>query len=148
MTPGPTPTRKVQPIDFEGKFFEVRGPLNTVRAPQGQPVFVQAGGSPRGRAFAARHANSIIAIANGIDGMRQYREDVRRHAVSFGRNPDDIKVLFLIYPILAETDAEAQAKRQRMVSLTRVRSSVHWPASARSPISIFRNSRWMSRCRI
>jgi alkanesulfonate monooxygenase SsuD/methylene tetrahydromethanopterin reductase-like flavin-dependent oxidoreductase (luciferase family) len=48
--------------------------------------------------------------------MKQYRDDVRRHAISFGRNPDDIKVLFLVYPILAETDAEAQAKRHRMVS--------------------------------
>ena len=108
--------RKVRPINFEGKFFKVRGPLNTVRAPQGRPVFVQAGGSPRGRAFAARNADSIIAVANGIDGMKEYRDDVRRHAVAFGRNPDDIKVLFLVYPILAETDDEAQAKRQRMVS--------------------------------
>ncbi len=108
--------RKVRPINFEGKFFKVRGPLNTVRAPQGRPVFVQAGGSPRGRAFAARNADSIIAVANGIDGMKEYRDDVRRHAVAFGRNPDDIKVLFLVYPILAETDDEAQEKRQRMVS--------------------------------
>ncbi len=108
--------RKVRPIHFEGKYFKVRGPLNTVRSPQGKPVFVQAGGSPRGRAFAARHADSIIAIANGIDGMKQYRDDVRRHAVSFGRDPDDIKVLFLIYPILAETDDEAQVRRQRLVS--------------------------------
>ena len=108
--------RNVRPIHFEGKYFKVRGPLNTVRSPQGKPVFVQAGGSPRGRAFAAKHADSIIAIANGIDGMKQYRDDVRRHAVAFGRNPDDIKVLFLIYPTLAETDEEAQAKRQRMVS--------------------------------
>jgi FMN-dependent oxidoreductase (nitrilotriacetate monooxygenase family) len=111
--------RKVRPINFEGKFFKVRGPLNTVRAPQGRPVFVQAGGSPRGRAFAARHADSIIAVATGIEGMKQYRDDVRRHAVSFGRNPDDIKVLFLVYPILAETDAEALAKRERMVSSPR-----------------------------
>ena len=107
---------KVHPINFEGQFFKVRGPLNTVRSPQGRPVFVQAGGSPRGRAFAAKHADSIIAVANGIDGMKQYRDDVRRHAVSFGRNPDDIKVLFLIYPILGETDADAQAKRHRLVS--------------------------------
>lgn len=111
--------RKVRPIDFEGKFFKVRGPLNTVRSPQGRPVFVQAGGSPRGRAFAARHADSIIATATGIDGMKAYRDDVRRHAVAFGRNPDDIKVLFLVYPILAETDAEALAKRERMVSAPR-----------------------------
>jgi FMN-dependent oxidoreductase (nitrilotriacetate monooxygenase family) len=108
--------RKVRPIHFEGKFFKCRGPLNTVRSPQGQPVFVQAGGSPRGRAFAARHADSIIAVANGIGGMRQYREDVRGHAKKFGRNPDHAKVLFLIYPILAETDAEARAKYQRMIA--------------------------------
>jgi long-chain alkane monooxygenase len=108
--------RKVRPINFEGKYFKCRGPLNTVRSPQGRPVFVQAGGSPRGRAFAAKHADSIIATATGIDGMKQYRDDVRRHAVSFGRNPDDIKVLFLVYPVLGETDQEAYAKRERMVS--------------------------------
>jgi long-chain alkane monooxygenase len=108
--------RKVRPINFEGKFFKVRGPLNTVRSPQGQPVFVQAGGSPRGRAFAAKHADSIIAVANGISGMKQYRDEVRGHAEKFGRNPDDAKVLFLVYPILAETDAEARAKYQRMIS--------------------------------
>lgn len=108
--------RKVRPIHFEGQFFKVRGPLNTVRSPQGRPVFVQAGGSPRGRAFAAKHADSIIATANGIAGMKEYRDDVRRHAASFGRDPDDIKVLFLVYPVLAETDAEAYAKRERMVS--------------------------------
>jgi long-chain alkane monooxygenase len=108
--------RKVRPINFEGKFFKLRGPLNTVRSPQDQPVFVQAGGSPRGRAFAAKHADSIIAVANGVAGMKQYRDDVRGHAVKFGRNPDDAKVLFLVYPILAETDAEALAKYQRMIS--------------------------------
>jgi long-chain alkane monooxygenase len=107
---------KVRPINFEGRYFKCRGPLNTVRSPQGKPVFVQAGGSPRGRAFAARHADSIIAVANGISGMKQYRDDVRQHAVSFGRDADHAKVLFLVYPILAETDEEAQAKYRRMIS--------------------------------
>jgi FMN-dependent oxidoreductase (nitrilotriacetate monooxygenase family) len=107
---------KVRPIHFEGKYFKCRGPLNTVRSPQGQPVFVQAGGSPRGRSFAARHADSIIAVANGIDGMKQYRDDVRDHAVKWGRDPDHAKVLFLVYPVLAETDAEARAKYERMKS--------------------------------
>lgn len=89
---------KVHPLHYEGQFFKVRGPLNTVRAPQGRPVYVQAGGSPRGRAFAAKHADSIIAVGNGVEGMKAYRDDVRRHAVAAGRNPDDVKVLFLVYP--------------------------------------------------
>jgi FMN-dependent oxidoreductase (nitrilotriacetate monooxygenase family) len=107
---------KIHETNFAGKYFKVRGPLNTVRSPQGRPVFVQAGGSPRGRAFAARHADSIIALGNGIDGMKRYRDDVRAHALTAGRNPDDIKVLFLVYPTLAETDAEARDKYQRMVT--------------------------------
>ena len=107
---------KVRPINHEGAHYKVRGPLNTVRSPQGRPVFVQAGGSPRGRAFAAHHADSIIATANGIEGMKRYRDDVRGHAEKFGRNPDDVKVLFLIYPMLADTMEEAHAKHQRMVT--------------------------------
>ncbi|MBN8927125.1 MAG: FMNH2-dependent monooxygenase [Rhodospirillales bacterium 69-11] len=107
---------KVHAINYEGQFFKVRGPLNTVRSPQGKPVFVQAGGSPRGRAFAARHADSIIAVGNGVEGMKKYRDDVRQHAVKAGRNPDDIKVLFLVYPFLGETDEEARARHQRMIN--------------------------------
>jgi len=107
--------RKVHPVHFEGRFFRCRGPLNTVRSPQGRPAFVQAGGSPRGRAFAAKHADSIIATANLVDGMKQYRDEVRAHAAAAGRNPDDVKVLYLVYPILGETSEEAKAKHQRMV---------------------------------
>ena len=108
--------RKVHPIHFEGEFFKCRGPLNTVPSPQRRPTFVQAGGSPRGRAFAAKHADSIIAPAYQLAGMKEYRDDVRTHAVSFGRNPDDIKVLFLVYPTLGETGAEAREKHRLMVS--------------------------------
>lgn len=107
---------KVHPIHHEGKFFKVRGPLNTVRSPQGRPVYVQAGGSPRGRKFAATHADSIIAVGNGVEGMKAYRDDVRRHAVAAGRNPDDIKVLYLVYPFLGETDEEAQARHKRLIN--------------------------------
>src|SRR5271154_4633905 len=101
---------KVHPIHFKGEYFKVRGPLNTAPSPQGRPTYVQAGGSPRGRAFAAKHADSIIATANQVAGMKQYRDDVRGHAARFGRNPDDIKVLYLVYPVLAESSEEARAK--------------------------------------
>jgi FMN-dependent oxidoreductase (nitrilotriacetate monooxygenase family) len=108
--------RKVRPIHFQGKYFKCRGPLNTVPCPQGRPAYVQAGGSPRGRSFAARHADSVIATANGIDGMKAYRDDVRSRAVAAGRNPDDIKILFLAAPILAETEEAAREKHRRTVS--------------------------------
>jgi FMN-dependent oxidoreductase (nitrilotriacetate monooxygenase family) len=104
---------KVHHIDFEGKWFKSRGPLNSGPAPQGQPVIAQAGGSPRGREFAARHADTIVAHPKGIGAMKAYRDDVRRHMVANGRDPDSCKVLFMIAPILGETEEEAQVNKER-----------------------------------
>jgi FMN-dependent oxidoreductase (nitrilotriacetate monooxygenase family) len=105
---------KVHPIDFVGQYFRSRGPLNTARPPQGRPVLVQAGGSPRGREFAAKNADSIIASATDAEMMKEYRDDVRARMERMGRKPDDCKVLFLVSPTLAETSAEAHAKQARL----------------------------------
>jgi len=105
---------KVRTIDFEGRWFKSRGPLNAVPPVQGRPVFVQAGGSPKGRQFAAKWADSIVAIANGVEGMKEYRDDVRARAEAQGRKPDDIKVLFLVSPVLGETTAEAYERKERL----------------------------------
>ncbi|HVE23629.1 MAG TPA: NtaA/DmoA family FMN-dependent monooxygenase [Acidocella sp.] len=107
---------KVHPIDHRGKFFKVRGPLNTVRSPQGRPVYVQAGASPRGRDFAARYADSIVSVASGVADMKAFRDDIRGRAAAAGRDPDTIKVLFCITPTLGETEAEAREKHDRMLN--------------------------------
>lgn len=102
---------KVHDVDFVGKHFKSRGPLTCVRSPQGRPVYLQAGGSPAGRAFAAKNADAIIAVASGgVEGMKEYRADIRAQAAAAGRDPDDVKVMFLFSPILGETEAEARAK--------------------------------------
>ena len=108
--------RKGHPVDFHGEFFKCRGPLNTVPSPQCRPTFIQAGGSPRGRAFAAKHADSVIAPGRDIRGMKEYRDDVRTHAAKIGRNPDDIKVLWLVYPTIGETTREAREVHRRLVT--------------------------------
>ncbi len=108
--------KKVHPIHFKGEFFKCRGPLNTAPSPQGRPTYVQAGGSPRGRDFAAKHADSIIATANHISGMKEFRDDVRARAAKLGRNPDDIKILYLVYPFLGETREDAKEQHRRLVT--------------------------------
>jgi long-chain alkane monooxygenase len=110
---------KVRPINFKGKYFKCRGPLNTAPSPQGRPTYVQAGGSHRGRDFAAKHADSIIVQVGGIKAMKQFRDDVRGRAKKFGRNPDDIKVLYLFAPVMGETEEEAQNKNLRGISSQR-----------------------------
>ncbi|MGF7237508.1 MAG: NtaA/DmoA family FMN-dependent monooxygenase [Frankia sp.] len=104
---------KVHRVDFEGRFFRSRGPLNTVRPPQGRPVLAQAGASPRGREFAAKYADIIVCTANGVDGMKAYRDDIRERMVARGRKPDDCKVLYLVSPIVADTEQEARDKQRR-----------------------------------
>jgi FMN-dependent oxidoreductase (nitrilotriacetate monooxygenase family) len=101
---------KVHTIDYEGAYYRCRGPLNSGPCPQGQPVIAQAGGSDRGKRFAAQHADTIVAHVKGVQQMKAYRDDVRAKMAAVGRNPDTCKVLFLVSPILAETTEEAEAK--------------------------------------
>jgi FMN-dependent oxidoreductase (nitrilotriacetate monooxygenase family) len=107
---------KVHTIDFHGKYFKSRGPLNTVPSPQHRPAFLQAGASPRGRQFAAGAADAIIAVGTGVEGMKEYRDDVRARAKAAGRNPDDIKLFFVVSPTIAATEAEARAKVARFAA--------------------------------
>jgi alkanesulfonate monooxygenase SsuD/methylene tetrahydromethanopterin reductase-like flavin-dependent oxidoreductase (luciferase family) len=108
---------KVHAVNHQGRYFRTRGPLNCGPAPQGRPVIAQAGGSPRGRRFAAAHADTIVAHAKGIAAMRAYRCDVHRHMLALGRSPADCKVLFLVNPILGETMEEAVERRKTRSAL-------------------------------
>ena len=107
---------KVKPINHVGRFYKVRGPLNSVRSPQGRPVYVQAGSSPKGRDFGAKHSDVILSPASGIADMKEFRDDIRARAGKFGRDPDDVKVIFAINPVLGETEEEAKAKERNMVN--------------------------------
>jgi FMN-dependent oxidoreductase (nitrilotriacetate monooxygenase family) len=109
---------KVRPIDHHGKHFDVRGPLNALPPLQRRPPIFQAGGSPVGRSFAAKHADTIVSSAKGVDDMRDYRDEVRAKAVEFGRNPDDIRILYMVSPYLEETDELARRRRAERFAIT------------------------------
>jgi len=110
---------KVHRFDHSGKYYRTRGPLNAGPAPQGHPVIAQAGGSPRGRKFAATHADTVIAQVKSTEAMKAYRDDVRKHMVAVGRNPDHCKVMFTINPILGETMEEAKERHKRRIAYAR-----------------------------
>ena len=105
--------KKVRPINHEGKYFKVRGPLNAPRSPQGRVPIVQAGGSAAGKKFASKWADTIITEGSNIEKMKEYRQEVRRNAAAIGRNPDDIKLLFLCSPIV-DTTMDAARERRRL----------------------------------
>jgi len=107
---------KVHTIDFKGQYYASRGPLNTIPSPQGRPVLCQAGASPKGRAFAAKYADTIIAPFQPVASMKAYRDDIRARLEDSGRKPDDCKVLFLASPIVGDTEAEAREKQARWMT--------------------------------
>lgn len=104
---------RVHPIDFEGRFYRCRGPLNLPPGPQGRPVICQAGGSPAGRAFAARHADTVIALVRDVAEAKSYRDDMIRRQDACGRGAGDCKVMFCASVTLGDSVVEAKQRWQR-----------------------------------
>ncbi|TCK22162.1 LLM class flavin-dependent oxidoreductase [Pseudonocardia endophytica] len=109
---------KIHEIDHRGVHLRVRGPLNQPRPPQGHPVLVQAGASNDGRAFAGRNAEAIFTAHQRLADAQAFHDDVRSRARSFGRNPDDVKVLPGISPFIAGTEEAAKALEREFDELT------------------------------
>jgi FMN-dependent oxidoreductase (nitrilotriacetate monooxygenase family) len=107
---------KIKPIHFEGRFYKSRGPLNTAPGPQGRPVIAQAGGSPAGIAFAAKHADTVIAKVRGVEAAKRFRKQMNQQLAAAGRRISDLKVLFATSVILGDTMQDAQDRRARMVA--------------------------------
>jgi FMN-dependent oxidoreductase (nitrilotriacetate monooxygenase family) len=110
---------KVRPVDFSGRFYKSRGPLNLPAGPQRRPVICQAGGSPAGRGFAARHADTIIARARNVADAKAYRDDVHERMASHDRDPSRCKILFSTAIVLGETKEEAWERKQRQDTVNR-----------------------------
>ncbi|WP_157218211.1 LLM class flavin-dependent oxidoreductase [Flavisphingomonas formosensis] len=108
---------KLHRLDHKGEFFQVRGPLNIKRVPQGQPVIFQAGASDDGRNFAAKRAEALFTHAETIEQAQEYYRDVKARAKGFGRDPGAVHVLPGISPIVGDTDADAEARYQELAAL-------------------------------
>jgi len=106
---------KVHEVNFQGRWYSSRGPLPMCASPQVSPVIFQAGGSGRGREFAAQHAECILSNQNSTQGMKGYVEDVKTRAGKYGRTPP--RVLFSIQPIIGETEEAAREKERAHYAL-------------------------------
>ncbi|OZC86776.1 LLM class flavin-dependent oxidoreductase [Rhodococcus sp. 06-418-1B] len=107
---------RVHALEHSGEFYSVHGPLNVTRSPQGRPVLVQAGSSPQGIEFAARHAEVIYATQYSLDGAARFAAAVEDSAVRARRRRADIKILPGLVPIIGSTEAEARAAFDRLQS--------------------------------
>jgi FMN-dependent oxidoreductase (nitrilotriacetate monooxygenase family) len=110
---------KVRPIDHRGRFFRVDGPLNVPRSPQAYPLLVQAGSSEDGKQFAARWAEAVFTAQQTLEEAQAFYRDLKKRAVALGRDPDGIKILPGIVPVIGDTEAQAReldAELERLIS--------------------------------
>lgn len=107
-----TDPRKVHPVAHDGRFYRVPGIHLAEPSPQRTPVVFQAGASPRGRDFAARHGEAVFINGVTPELTRRTTDDIRDRTEAAGRGRDAIKILVLATVIVAETDEAARARHQ------------------------------------
>jgi FMN-dependent oxidoreductase (nitrilotriacetate monooxygenase family) len=101
---------RVRPLNHKGRFFQVQGPINIARSPQGHPVIIQAGGSPSGLELAARTADVVFSVVQELDAAKAAYADLKGRLGRYGRRPDQLAVLPGVMPIVGTTEAEAKDK--------------------------------------
>jgi FMN-dependent oxidoreductase (nitrilotriacetate monooxygenase family) len=104
-------------LDHKGRFFQVRGPLNVARSPQGHPVVVQAGSSEAGRDLAARTAEVIFTAQQTLEDAIDFYSDVKGRLAQYGRHPCDLKILPGVFPIVGRSESEAREKFEQLQAL-------------------------------
>jgi FMN-dependent oxidoreductase (nitrilotriacetate monooxygenase family) len=109
--------KKMHVLNHRGRYFQVRGPLNVARSPQGRPVLVQAGASDTGRDLAARLAEVVFTAQTTLDQAKAFYTDVMARLPRYGRCPDEVRVMPGIYPVVGRTEQEARDKFAYLQSL-------------------------------
>lgn len=108
---------KIRNITHRGERFSVHGPLNTPRSPQGRPLLVQAGSSDTGKDFAARYAEAVFTAQQTLQEGQDFYADLKRRVALAGRDPELVKVLPGISPIIGGTEAEARSLETELQGL-------------------------------
>lgn len=94
-----------EPIDFEGKYYTsydatvLPGP---VRKPR--PILMNAGNSPAGLDFAAKHCDWVFVTGRTLDEYRELTNRAHQLAAKYHRS---VRPATMVYVIMAETDAKA-----------------------------------------
>jgi len=105
-----TDPSKVHPIRHQGRHFTVPGIHLCEPSPQRTPVLFQAGTSPRGAAFAGRHAECVFMSGPSKTIIKRYANDTRGALVNAGRRADDAIIYAQALVVTAATSAEAKEK--------------------------------------
>ncbi|MDT5349037.1 MAG: hypothetical protein QOH91_2324 [Mycobacterium sp.] len=105
---------RIRSVEHSGAQFDVRGFATLPAGPQGHPVLLQAGDSPEGRAFGARHADALFTLHASLEDGQRYYADVKGRAASYGRDPNQLKVFPAATFVIGDSDDDAQDKARHI----------------------------------
>jgi FMN-dependent oxidoreductase (nitrilotriacetate monooxygenase family) len=100
-------TTKMHVLDHAGPYYQVQGPLNSSRPPQGYPVIFQAGASDRGLEFAGATAEVVFATQSFQEEAIAFSKKLRDCVEAAGRPRDAIRILLGVSPIVGDSEREA-----------------------------------------
>jgi N-acetyl-S-(2-succino)cysteine monooxygenase len=110
VTNGRIDPTKVHPVNHQGKWFTVKGPLDVPRPPQGHPAIIQAGQSDDGRDLAARITDVVFSPHRNFDDAKAYGDDLGVRLEKLGRSRDEVRILPGLAVVVAPTEGAALAK--------------------------------------
>ena len=108
-----TDPAKVRAIAHAGTYFRCHSAHQVDPSPQRTPLLFQAGVSPAGASFAAKHAECVFTGGANTAIVQRNIERTRQLAVAQGRDPYAIKFFVSFTPVLAATEDEAASKAAR-----------------------------------
>jgi alkanesulfonate monooxygenase len=101
---------KVHRVTHEGNNYRLNAIHLSEPSPQRTPVLYQAGTSPRGRQFAAEHAECVFMSGPSAKVIAPRVAAIRELAAKAGRNPAEILMFSMFTIVLGESEAEAKSK--------------------------------------
>ncbi len=117
---------KMHPLHHKSENFQVRGPLNVERPPQGHPVLFVAGSSDGAKEMAAETGDALFTAQPELKEAQRFYADVKSRLPKYGRHEEDLLILPGAMIITGETDAEARQKHQYLKSLVDIDFAVDY----------------------
>lgn len=118
--------RQVKPVYLSGKHIKANGALPIPPSPQGQPLIFHSGGSPNSIAFAGRYANAMIGEVWTIEQGIATRNALRQAAIDAGREPDEIKFIAGLMPVVADSKREAIDRHASFMDEKLIQQRLHY----------------------
>ncbi|XKE67578.1 LLM class flavin-dependent oxidoreductase [Jeotgalibacillus malaysiensis] len=101
----------IKPINHQGKYFKVKGPLTTPKSPQGKPVSMQAGASGQGIELASKYADAVYSVSWNLNQATKFRNKLIEQVDKNNDVERHIKIFPGLVTYVGRTYEEALAKK-------------------------------------